>query len=180
MANKGKLSEDLKEFEHLVGKDEELAQKLTEFMSLLEKSELDSDNIRLLQDQLNGALDKKLTGKTLIRELQDVSSSNLDQMDQLNQLEFLLNNNHLDSRQASKISVGEKAGRIIKVLIGFLFVTLGFAMIILPAPPYFEMFTVFYFNENDGVTIMDLISLIIIAVGIYIIVKSISNIKTDE
>lgn len=180
MANKGKLSEDLKEFEHLVGKDEELAEKLTEFMSLLEKSDLDSDNIKLLQDRLNGALERKITGMTLIRELQDVSSSDLDQMEQLDQLEFLLNHNHLDSRQVHKITIAEKVRRTIKAFIGFLFVTLGFAMIILPAPPYFEMFTVFYFNENDGVTIMDLISLIIIAVGIYIIVKSISNIKTDE
>jgi len=59
-------------------------------------------------------------------------------------------------------------------------VTLGFAMIIMPAPPYFEMFTIFYFNDNDGVTLMDLISLIIIAIGLYIIVKTISNFKSNE
>ena len=52
-------------------------------------------------------------------------------------------------------------------------ITLGFGMIIMPAPPYFEMFTIFYFNQNDGITIMDLISLLIILAGIYLLIKAI-------
>jgi hypothetical protein len=53
-------------------------------------------------------------------------------------------------------------------------------MIIMPAPPYFEMFTIYYFNANDGVTLMDLISLIIVAVGIYIMINAILNLKANE
>ena len=51
-------------------------------------------------------------------------------------------------------------------------ITLGMGMIIMPAPPYFEMFTIFYFNPNDGVTIMDLISLLIVFTGVYLLVSS--------
>ncbi|MEJ5961724.1 hypothetical protein [Pedobacter immunditicola] len=180
MTNKSKLSESLKNFDNLDNKDGELNQKLSEFITLLDKSELDSENIKLLQYRINGVIDKKLSNEKLIKEIQEVSLADIDQLEQLDKLEFLLNNNHLDSRKPPKITLTGKFLRLIQIIIGFLFVTLGFAMIILPAPPYFEMFTIYYFNENDGVTLMDLISLIIIAAGIYIIVKSISNFKTHE
>lgn len=180
MTNKSDLSKSLREFENLKNKDEELNQKLSEFINLLDQSSLDSENIKLLQNRINGALAEKLSGESLIKEIKDVSLAEIDKFEQLDQLEFLLSNNHLDTKQIKKIAFSGKLLRIIQIFIGFLFVTLGFAMIILPAPPYFEMFTVFYFNENDGVTLMDLISLIIIAVGIYIIVKCMSNLKTHE
>lgn len=56
--------------------------------------------------------------------------------------------------------------RMIKMIISILLITLGFAMIILPAPPYFEIFTIFYFNEQDGFTLMDLISLLVVFSGV--------------
>ena len=149
-------------------------------MILLDQSKLDTENIKDLQVKLNASLEKKISNRFVIREIKDISLSELDKLDQLDKLEFLLNNNYLDSRHTNKIEFKEKLARIIKVIIGFLFVTLGFAMIIMPAPPYFEMFTIFYFNPNDGVTLMDLISLIIIATGIYIIIKSIANSKSYE
>lgn len=180
MTDKSKLSESLKNFEYLNNKDEELNQKLSEFIILLDQSPLDSENIKLLQRKINGVINKKLSNKGLIKEIKEVSLADIDKLEQLDKLEFLLNNNHLDSRSRNKFTLTGKFLRIIQIIIGFLFVTLGFAMIILPAPPYFEMFTIYYFNENDGVTLMDLISLIIIAAGIYIIVKSISNFKTYE
>ncbi len=180
MTNKSKLSESVKKFEYLDNKDVELNQKLSEFIDLLNQSHLDSENIKLLQQKINSALEEKLTNKSLIKEIKEVSLSDIDKLEQLDKLEFLLNTNHLDSKQVNKITLSGKFLRIIQIIIGFLFVTLGFAMIILPAPPYFEMFTIYYFNENDGVTLMDLISLIIIATGIFIIVKSIYNFRTHE
>jgi hypothetical protein len=43
----------------------------------------------------------------------------------------------------------------------------------MPAPPYFEMFTIFYFNQNDGVTLMDLIALLIVFTGVYLFLSSV-------
>ena len=180
MTNKSKVSESVKKFKQLDDKDEELNKKLSEFINLLDESNLDSENIKLLQNKIIGALDEKLSRKSLIKEIKEVTLSDIDELEQLDQLEFLLTNNHIDSRQPSKFTISEKLIRIIKIIIGILFVTLGFAMIIMPAPPYFEMFTIFYFTPNDGVTLMDLISLIIIAVGIYIIVEAMTNLKTNE
>jgi len=51
-------------------------------------------------------------------------------------------------------------------------ITLGFAMIILPTPASFEIYTIYYFNHNDGFTVMDLISLIIVFCGIYTLITT--------
>jgi len=177
---KSKLTEDLKRLKHIEGKDEDLIHKLGEFMELLNQSDLDSENISQIRHTLNDALDEKLNGEDALERIQQVSLGNMPTLDQLDKLEFLLNTNHLDSNQAKRITYKSVFLKIIKVVIGLLFITLGFAMIIMPAPPYFEMFTIFYFTENDGVTLMDLISLIIIAVGIYVVVKSLSNMKSHE
>lgn len=59
-----------------------------------------------------------------------------------------------------------------RIVISLLLITLGFAMIVMPAPPYFEMYTIFYFNANDGFTLMDLISLIIVFCGIFTLIMT--------
>lgn len=67
----------------------------------------------------------------------------------------------------------------IRLIISILMITLGFAMIIMPAPPYFEMYTIFYFNESDGFTLMDLISLIIVFCGIFSLVSSMKKKRSE-
>ena len=146
-------------------------------MLLLEKSEIDSENIKGIKARVNKALDHKLSGGELIQEIKELSLAEMEKTDQLEQLEQLLNSNYLDSRQVGKNKISDGLGKIVRVFIGFLFITLGFAMIIMPAPPYFEMFTIFHFTPDDGVTLMDLISLIIIAMGIFIVIRSVLNQK---
>ena len=180
MPDKNKIIQDLRYFEQLDSSDKELVQKLDEVMALLELSKIDTENIRGIKLKLNEAIDQKISQKNLITEIKEVSLSDMDKLDQLSQLENLLSNNHLDSRAARKISMRSSLLKAVKILMGFMFVVLGFSMIIMPAPPYFEMFTIFHFTTNDGVTLMDVISLIIILVGIYIVLKSSFNAKTNE
>lgn len=180
MSDKNKVIQDLKSFEALGAKDEELILKLNEFLVLLDHSDLNTENIKGLQTKINTAIDQKLSSKDLVKELKEVSLADLNKLEQLDKLEILLNTNYIDSRQTRKMRFDRLFANIVKIIIGFLFVTLGFAMIIMPAPPYFEMFTIFYFNPNDGVTLMDLISLIIIATGIYIIIKPLANLKSND
>lgn len=175
MPDKNKLTADLQRFEQLNAKDEQLIQKLDEFMQLLEQSNIDSENVKVIKTRVNKALDQKLDGEELIREIKELSLSDIKKTDQLDQLEQLLNENYLDSRQLSNTKVGEKLSKAVRIFIGFLLITLGFAMIVMPAPPYFEMFTIFYFTPDDGVTLMDLISLIIIATGTFIVIRSLLN-----
>lgn len=181
MPDKNKIIHDLQYFERLDSSDKELIQKLDEVMVLLELSKIDTENIRGIKLKLNEALDKKLSRKDLITEIKEVSlSSDMDKMAQLDELEMLLNTHHLDSKHAKRISFGHILLKAVKVLIGFTFVTLGFSMIIMPAPPYFEMFTIFHFTTDDGVTLMDVISLIVILAGIYIVLKSSLNTNSNE
>jgi hypothetical protein len=180
LPDKNKLTEDLHRFENLDAKDDQLIQKLDEFMALLEKSDIDSDNIKGIKNKVNKALDKKLGNGDVIRELKELSLSDIEKADQLDQLEKILSNNYLDSRQVNDYKIREGLSKVMRVIIGFLLITLGFAMIIMPAPPYFEMFTIFYFSPDDGVTLMDLISLIIIATGTFIVIRSVLNVKKNE
>lgn len=180
MPNKTKFTDEIAQFKNVEGSNEPLQVKLEEFLALLENSDLDSKNIKNIKGRINKTLDQKLKGSASIDEVRGVSLAELDKMEQLDKLELLLNNNHFDSSDAKKINIKSGISRLAKGVIGLLFVTLGFAMIIMPAPPYFEMFTIFYFNTNDGVTLMDLISLIIVAVGIYIMITAILNLKPDE
>jgi hypothetical protein len=180
LPNKTKFTEEITRFKTLEGSNEPLLHKLEELIHLLEKSDLDSDNIRNIRSRLNDSLDHKLKGKHDIEQIREVSLSEINKMDQLDKLELLLNNSHFDSSDIKKTSIKSGISRFVKGIIGLLFVTLGFAMIIMPAPPYFEMFTIYYFNDNDGVTLMDLISLIIVAVGIYIMINAILNLKPNE
>ncbi|RYD69039.1 MAG: hypothetical protein EOP55_24625 [Sphingobacteriales bacterium] len=72
----------------------------------------------------------------------------------------------------NKFSLAENFKKGLLVIIGIIMITLGMAMIIMPAPPYFEMFTIFHFNPNDGVTIMDVLSLLIVFAGVYLFVNT--------
>ena len=173
MPKQRKITDQIGAFESLSErKDLSLDSRLDELIKLLDKSELDTESIKRMQSKIDEALQKKLSQRDLISEIKDVSMADADKLDQLNQLEVLLNNNYLSSKQTKKIKFKDTALKIIQVALGFLLVTLGFSMIILPAPPYFEMFTIFHFTYDDGFTLMDLISLIIILFGIYVVVKS--------
>ena len=172
MLGKHKLTEDIHQFTQLSGKDVDFNQKLEEFIGLLEHSDINSENIKGIKDKINSVLDHKSNDNTTVEKIKEVSLLNIGKMEQLDQLELLLNTNYLDSKQLKKQEIKNGLSRVVMAIIGILFITLGLAMIILPAPPYFEMFTIFYFNPDDGVTIMDLISLIIMAMGTLIVIRS--------
>jgi hypothetical protein len=86
-------------------------------------------------------------------------------------LEQLLVIEKLDRRLQRKADLAHIVNRVVRIIIALLLISLGFGMIIMPAPPYFEMFTLFYINPNDGVTIMDLISLIVVFVGVAVFIN---------
>ncbi|MBD3749159.1 MAG: hypothetical protein IE931_06675 [Sphingobacteriales bacterium] len=150
----------------------ELADKLDEFLNLLNNSKIDSENIKQIQNKFNNAIDKKLSEEELIAEFKKVDDFDLSRLEKLEKIEMLLKSNYIDTKVAKSYKTRNFLEMIFPVLAGLVMVTLGFAMIIMPAPPYFEMFTVFHFTWDDGVTLMDLISLTIILFGIFVIIKS--------
>lgn len=145
--------------------------KADELVALLQKGLVDRDKTLAIQNRIYHALDAESVPQSLkaFKELDTVD----DRMELLNEFEFLLSHHKLDSDNAKTYLMQERIKKAVVVAIGIIMITLGMAMIIMPAPPYFEMFTVFYFNPNDGVTLMDLIALLIVFTGVYLFLSSI-------
>ena len=132
--------------------------KLDELVDLLNDSNLSNEAAREIQTKFERAL--KISNPA--------GTSSADR---------LLFIDNLDKNRQRKHSVIRAIGTILKVIISLLLILLGFGMIIMPAPPYFEMFTLFYINQNDGITIMDVISLLVVFIGIYLLINSMARIK---
>ena len=166
------MVDELQGFSKLDDKAISLDNKLNEFISLLNSSNINSVNVKQIQKKFNVAVDEKLSEDELIIELQKVDEIDLTRLEKLDKIEMLLKTNYIDTKTIKTHKVKNFVEMMVPVLIGIVMVTLGFAMIILPAPPYFEMFPIFHFTLNDGFTLMDLISLIIILTGIFVAIKS--------
>jgi hypothetical protein len=123
-------------------------------------------------DETTITISQPLTSVELVAELRKVDDDKLSRLEKLDKIEVLLNNNFIDTKIAKAINFKKYFDFVLQGAIGIVMLTLGFAMIFLPAPAYFEMFTIFYFNANDGFTLMDLISLLIVLTGIFLMIKS--------
>ncbi len=144
--------------------------KLEELAFLLADTTLDGDTIKELQEKFNTAL--RSASKSSELQLYDRAGDKNGMSDGMDQLLFI---NKLDKRTQKKTSVIRIISLVVKLIVSLLLILLGFGMIIMPAPPYFEMFTLFYLNPDDGVTIMDVISLIVAFIGVYILISSLTK-----
>jgi hypothetical protein len=148
-----------------------MEKKLDELISILAESDFDSESIKRYRSKVNSAFEDKITPDDLkafkaIDEKTDASREEL-----LDEFSVLLESHKFNSKASTQYLKIERSNKFIFMAIGAVMITLGFAMIIMPAPPYFEMFTIFYFSRDNGVTLMDLISLIIVFAGVYVFVR---------
>ena len=147
-----------------------LEAKANEVILLLQKGVVDRARAKAIQDKINRALDAESIPDTI--EAFKIVDNAQDRLDMLNSFEDLLSTHSVDSQASKKYLFQERLKKSVVIIISILLITLGMGMIIMPAPPYFEMFTLFYFNPNDGVTIMDMISLLIVFTGVYLLLSS--------
>jgi hypothetical protein len=157
-----------------------MEKKLDELITLLNESNFDSETIKHYKSKVNSALQDKITVDDLkafeaIDEKTDASREEL-----LNDFSTLLESHKFNSKASTQYLKVERSNKLIFMVIGIIMITLGFAMIIMPAPPSFEMFTIFYFTRDDGVTLMDLISLLIIFAGIYVFMRPLYKKKLSQ
>ncbi|MEO3406870.1 hypothetical protein AAFN85_23340 [Mucilaginibacter sp. CAU 1740] len=144
--------------------------KVNELISLLQSGNIDKEHIKAAQLKINTAMEAapSLQNFDAFKEL----DNNLDRLDIVTNLEMLLTQHQVDSRRSKRYLLREKAKRIVLIAISVTMAVLGLAMIIMPAPPYFEMFTIFYFSKDDGITLMDVISVIILLTGVYLFLNA--------
>ncbi|MFC0518290.1 hypothetical protein ACFFGT_29015 [Mucilaginibacter angelicae] len=156
----------------LTNNDESLLDtKVDELILLLKKGDIDKEYIKVIQQRINNAIDHNPIPQKFD------AFSGLDQeqnrLDMVTNLELLLTQHPVDSRESKRYLFHEKLKRIVLIAIAVTMIILGLAMIIMPAPPYFEMFTIFYFTKDDGITLMDVISVLIVLTGVYLFINAI-------
>jgi hypothetical protein len=153
------------------GENTMLDRKIQELIALIEVSSINSQRSKQYQKQLAEAFQKSLsTPKELAAFKELDQDNNLSREELLEGLEKLLSENSFDSKVSQPSPQNNRLQKGILFILAILLIITGFAMIIMPAPPSFEIFTIFYINANDGVTIMDLISLLVIFGGVFLFV----------
>jgi len=153
-----------------------IEQKLDEVAVLLSAYPLDQEKLKYFQQKFNNTLQSCSTGNEAIEAFKVIDNKEDASRDELlNEFSTLLLSNKVDSKAAGKYLRAKRINNFVLIMIALTMITLGLAMIVIPAPPYFEMFTIYYFTANDGVTLMDVISCIIILIGIYLLVRTLYN-----
>jgi hypothetical protein len=150
-------------------------EKLNELTELLSKSEISDETANAMRDRLDNAIKNSGARADQIEAFQKLDTEHTSREDLLDEFSILLSNNQFDSKISKTKVRGERMSKVVLIIISIVMITMGFAMIIMPAPPFFEMFTIFYFTRDDGITVMDLISLLIILAGVYFLIKGIYN-----
>ena len=178
MRIKRKIDNEIKNFQKIDEQDASVEAKLDELIELLGRTRLNSDKVKLYQDRINKAILRASDIEEKIKPFQELGADEaLSREEMLDRMGILLSENKIDSNITKQYNKRGRLQAIILCLIAATLIILGFAMIIMPAPPSFEIYTVFYFNENDGVTIMDLVSLLIVLCGVFLFVISLNKFR---
>ena len=175
-----RIRRELAEFQKLDDQKLSVETKLDELITLLQHARLDSESVKNIRHRFNEAAYKAERAAEENFKAFEVLDEDSSRERMLDNLEQLLGEYPLDSRTAKKAVRGEKVRKAVLLLIALILIILGFAMIVMPAPPYFEMFTIYYFSPDDGVTLMDLISLLIVFTGVYLFITSIMKVNTAD
>ena len=138
----------------------EIDKKINELVALLAKSEVDNETARSIRIRLNAALKYSEPQNAPVKTSGDDFS-------------IMLPNNQFDGKPLKKDVRMDRLSKIVLAVIGVVMIALGLGMIIMPAPHSFEMYTIFYFTRDDGITIMDLISLLVVLAGAYFFIRGI-------
>ncbi len=149
-------------FSKITGSKKTAQDKLNDFMLHIRETPPDLDTLHQMDQSFQDAL-QEVPGYTSYKEEKESPVLNDNE-----EVLFVYRKNYQRDGDG-KVSTVLK---LIRVLVCLLVIILGFAMIILPSSQGFEMYTLIYFNEQDGFTLMDLISLIIIFAGIYALVST--------
>jgi hypothetical protein len=145
--------------------------KVEELVKVIEHTSVDSLRSKMYEQRIADAFKKSAITQKQIAPFQALAQdNNLSREELLEGLEKLLAENKIDSKMNTATKGHTVVQKVVLSIVSVLLVVFGFAMIIMPAPPDFEILTVYYFNANDGVTVMDLVSLLIIFGGVLLFV----------
>jgi len=173
LENRKSVEDQIARFQDLDERAVDIEQKLDELILLLKQCNLDSNTVAKFQTKLNKAFEESKFNSVSLKLFQDLDTKNLTRLEMANDLENLLFSHNLDSKVSKKYLMAEKLMKFVLMLASLTLMVLGYALIVMPATPDFEMFTIFYFTTDDGFTLMDLIALLIVFTGVYLFIRSV-------
>ena len=153
-----------------------LEEKVDELIRVIKATDVDCKKSGLYQQRIADAFAHSGNSSKPFAAYEALPTDNsLSRAELLDELEKVLFENEINSEQSKTFLKKNAVHKASLFVIATLLITTGFAMIIMPAPPSFELFTVFYFNASDGVTIMDLVSLLVIFGGVFLFVLNLGK-----
>ena len=171
MSIKNKVADSNADFHKNNENEAAIEKKLDELIEFIALSDIDRETVEIHLTRFNNAVKLSLDP---LGALSENSAENIQPADDLvDDFSILLSNKRYQIKFLKKFLYSGGLARVILLLISIVLIVLGYGMIIMPAPPFFEMFTIFYFNTNDGITIMDCISLLVILSGVYFLIKAV-------
>lgn len=171
MSIKNKIADSDADFHKNNEKEAAIAKKLDELVELIAVSDIDRETAEIYQARFNNAV--KLSQDPLGTLGENVAENTKTDENVVDDFSIMLSNKRYRVKFVKKFLYSGGLARVVLLLISVVLIVLGYGMIIMPAPPFFEMFTIFYFNQNDGITIMDCISLLVILSGVYFLIKAV-------
>lgn len=180
MENRKSISEQITRFQEIDQSAASVEEKLDELIALFEKSNLDSNTVKRLQNKFNQAINESKSPADSFKIFQDLDNKNNSRLEMVDDLESLLSNYQVDSKVSKKYLFAENLLRLVLMLTSIALMVFGFALIVMPATPEFEMFTIFYFTTDDGFTLMDLIALLIVFAGVYLFIRSVLKFNSPD
>jgi hypothetical protein len=169
---KKNIETELDKFRQLEEQKAGVEQKLDELIKLLEQADINSEDARVYKERFNNAIQKDTVTRDQLKMYEQLDDTDMSRMDMLNELGRLLTTTQLDNKVVHKYKKEELLSKAVIFIIGLTMIGLGFGMIVLPQPASFEIFTLFYITADDGVTLMDVISLLIVLTGVYLTITA--------
>ena len=180
MEKRTPIDDEIVSFQKLDQTHLSIDKKLDELLELLENSDLDSQTVNQLKAKFNQAIDRENISSESIKVFEQLDDTQASRLELADNLETLLSQYQLDSTVSKKFVFMDKLQRLSQIIVGIILITIGFALIVMPAPPYFEMFVIFRFTLDDGFTLMDLIALLIAFTGVFLFISSLVKLNRHE
>lgn len=148
--------------------NKELDYSFNQFLSELSKAPVSKSKALDMEQRFFDALQVKAGDNSQ----RNASTAYPTDTDILHDMQKLLNTRNGFSIKEVPQKAANWAYFMALAIAGILFITVGFVLITTPASPEFEIATLFYFNEFDGFTVMDLFALMIIFIGIFFFIRA--------
>lgn len=97
--------------------------------------------------------------------------------EQIDDFILFLDNNKFNSNNVNIYMRQLRIKNLLKMYLGLVFILIGLILMIVPIPYNLDIATLFYFSNDDGITVSDIFAIFLILFGFIIILRDKINFK---